>query len=215
MTILWITSIILLVLFVLPMVINILQNGPRRWKGQSLKEILGMDPEQATVQDIEKLSKADVMQLFYAAEAPEFSELKGECNTKILHVGLFGRTGDFYVNSLMGPGYWEGDAFSPLSQETGHGYNIFRLRKNGNDVFLRTLRMDTSIMKSTLDNKDAFHVIYRRYGKGLNKSMRDEVRKINNNLYLGVAFFSWTGGRINPFPFVIYGPPSAWIGPDE
>jgi hypothetical protein len=58
-------------------VINILQNGIGGYKGKSVGEILGVPPEKATLKDIQKLSKAQVMQLFYAAPAPDFESMSG------------------------------------------------------------------------------------------------------------------------------------------
>jgi len=47
--------------------INILQNGIGGWDGRTVEEILNKSAETATEEDIEKLSKSEVMQLFYAA----------------------------------------------------------------------------------------------------------------------------------------------------
>jgi hypothetical protein len=45
--------------------------------------------------------------------------------------------------------------------------------------------------------------------------MRDEVRKVNDNLFLGLGRQTVTGGKWNIFPFVLMGPPEPWVGPDE
>ena len=58
---------ILVVLGLILTVINILQNGIGGWDGRTVEQILVVSPDKATVADIEKLSKSDVMQLFYAA----------------------------------------------------------------------------------------------------------------------------------------------------
>jgi cell division protein YceG involved in septum cleavage len=51
--------------------INILQKGGA-YKGQSMEQILGVTPGKATEKDIEKLDKAVLFQLFYAAPAPQY-----------------------------------------------------------------------------------------------------------------------------------------------
>ena len=45
--------------------------------------------------------------------------------------------------------------------------------------------------------------------------MHDEVRKINDQLYIGVGAVSWSMDTLNPMPFAIYGLPDPWIGPDD
>ena len=97
--------------------INILQNGIGGRDGRSVEKILGMPPEKATLADIEKLSKSDVMQLFYAASPPEFSKVNGEYKAKILQLGVMGPIAPFYTKYLLGPGDWKGKAFYPLRKE--------------------------------------------------------------------------------------------------
>ena len=53
---------ILVVMLLALVFVNILQNGTGGWDGRSIEKILGVPPQQATVADIEKLSKFDVMQ---------------------------------------------------------------------------------------------------------------------------------------------------------
>jgi len=81
---------ILVIVLLVAVVINILQNGTGGWDGRSVEKILGVPPQQATVADIEKLSKSEVMQLFYAAPPPEFTSVNGEYKAKILQVGIMG-----------------------------------------------------------------------------------------------------------------------------
>jgi hypothetical protein len=45
--------------------------------------------------------------------------------------------------------------------------------------------------------------------------MRDELRKINPDLFIGMGYMPIGGGAINPGPFVVYGPPEAWVEPGE
>ena len=87
--------IVIILLYVLLTIIHILQNGSREWDGRSMVDILGVPAEQATIKDIEKLSKSDVMQLFYAAVAPEFTYMKGEYRAKLICVGMLAAVNDF------------------------------------------------------------------------------------------------------------------------
>lgn len=187
--------------------INILQNGSGSWSGKSMDEILGVPAQQATVADIERLSKSEVMQLFLAAEAPDLQAMKGEYRAKTLSVGIMAGAADFFTHHFFGPGRWQGKAFHPLDQQKGKGYNIFT---DG-----RKRKMDTYIATSAFDEKDSMHLDYSPYNTGLVHSMHDEIRKINDSLFLGMGHMAAGGGAINPAPFVLYGQPSPWVGPDE
>jgi hypothetical protein len=179
----FIVIIVFIFLNILLTMINVLQNGSREWDGRSMNEILGVPAEEVTINDIEKLSKSDVMQLFYA-------------------------------HHLMGPGHWEGKAFFPFEKEKGWGYNLFTEKENGKSRIARTMKMDTFVGKSRFDDKESFHLVYKAYNEGRNHSMRDEIRKINDGLLIGFGCIAWNLGTLNPTPFILYGEPSKWVGPD-
>ncbi len=44
--------------------------------------------------------------------------------------------------------------------------------------------------------------------------MIDEVRKINDTLYLGIGRLTVTPGKFNPMPFVLMDTPDPLVGPD-
>lgn len=195
--------------------INIFQNGPCEWDGRTMEEILGVKPEKATAADINKLSKADVMQLFFAAEAPEFTEMKGEFKACMVQAGILCEANEFYAHNFMGPGHWEAKAFFPFEKDRGQGYNVFTVEDDGKSRRVRTLRMDTFQGKSNFDDKESFHLVYEAYNTDQNQSMRDEIRKINDRLFLGLGYLTWNLGTLNPSPFVLYGKPEKWEGPDK
>jgi hypothetical protein len=72
--------------------------------------------------------------------------------------------------------------------------------------------MNTYIGASNIDRKMSFHLDYSPYNSGLVHSMHDEIRKINDNLYIGMGYMAAGGGSINPAPFVLVGPPAVWVG---
>jgi hypothetical protein len=193
---------------------HILQNGPRRWEGKSIEQILNMPAEKATVADIEKLSKAEIMQLFYAASAPEFSQMKGEYKSHQFSNGILGPAVLFYAHKLMGPGHWEGKAFLPVEERKGWGYNLWTVRKGGGDSIVRAMKMDTFLGKSRFDDKASFHLVYKDYNKGRNHTMRDEIRKINDRLFIGLGCMEWNLDTLNPAEFLLYGEPGPWVGLD-
>ena len=130
---------ILVVVLLIAVVINILQNGTGGWDGLSVEKILVVPPEQATVADIEKLSKSEVMQLFYATPPPEFTSVNGEYKAKILEVGIMRPIAPFYTKYLLGPGDWKAKAFYPFQKDTGWGYNLWEIKENGQPKIIRTV----------------------------------------------------------------------------
>ena len=196
--------------------INILQNGLGGWDGRSMGDILAMPAEKATLKRVEKLSKSEVIQLFYAAPAPEFASMKGEYRAKLLTVGVMAFATKLFTHSFFGPGHWEGKAFFPFEKDKGWGYNLFALiDEGGKPLISRTRKMNTYVDKSNIDDKDSFHLDYSPYNTGIIYSMHDEIRRINGTLYIGMGYMAAGGGSINPAPFVLYGEPAQWLGPDK
>jgi len=195
--------------------INILQNGGRTWDGRSPDAILGVPAGEATVEDVENLSKADLMQLFFATAAPEFTSMWGEYRARMVPTGVQAFVNEAYAHYVMGPGHWEAKAFFPFHARKGWGYNLFRLEGNDLPKTLRTMKMDTSVGPSRFDGKDSFHLVYAAYNDGLNHTMRDEIRKINERLFIGVGCLAWNLDTMNPAFFLLHGDPEPWIGPDD
>jgi hypothetical protein len=190
--------------------INILQKGGS-YKGKSMDEILGVKASSATTGDVEKLSKPQLMQLYYAAPAPDFSKITGEYMAKTLPVGIQAFSADFFTHHFFGPGHWEGKAFTPADKKSGHGYNIF---KKGDRIF-RTRKMNTYIGKSNIDDRPSFHLDYSPYNKGVVHTMHDELRMVNPTLLIGMGYMGIGGGSINPAPFLVYGTAKKFLGADE
>jgi len=177
---------------------------------------LGVPAHKATINDIRKLSKAEVFQLFYASPAPALADLKGEYKAFTLPVGIMASSADFYTHHFFGPGRWEGKAFTTLEKDKAWGYNIFSKKdKDGKVVLSRTRKMNTYIGASTIDDKLSYHLDYSPYNSGTVHSMHDELRRINDNLYIGMGHMALGGGSINPAPFVVVGPPEKWVGADK
>jgi hypothetical protein len=189
-----------------------------------MAEILGVDPETATYGDVEKLSRRDKMQLFYAAQPPDFKELSGEYDAQLLSGGILGPSSALFTHYVFPTGRvttntrWIGKGFKPGNNDTGHGYNIFtRKKSNGTISTLRIRPMKTSLAPSKVgkDGKLSFTVDYSADNTGTIHSMRDEIRRINPNLFIGAGYMGLGGGPINPAPFALIGPPKPWVGADE
>jgi hypothetical protein len=181
---------------------NIAQKGGAS-KGESLDEILKCSPDLATKEMIHSLNKAEVMQLFYSAHAPDFSELNGEYKAETLAVGVLSGPANFFTHHFFGPGKWLGKAFTPKQTTMGWGYNLFYKK----DSVVRTRKFNTYVGESPIDSKQSVILEYLLYNSGTVKSMKDEVRKINDRLFICMGYMSLGGGSVNPAPFILYGKP--------
>jgi hypothetical protein len=197
--------------------VNIMQAGQRTPDGRTLEEIIGKDPAEATYEDLENLSRADKMQVFYAAQAPEFKSMKGLYRAKLLSGGVLGGSTAYFTHHVFPTGlltsdtHWQGKAFEPKGENDGLGINVFT-RKGADgkpEVFynrnLRTYVGPTTVGK---DGKDSFHLDYSPFNNDIVKTMHDEVRVVNDHLFICAGYMSVTGGGMNPGPFVLIGPPS-------
>ena len=204
--------------FTLPVcltIINILQNGLGGYKGQDMGAILGCEVAYASVSDLMRLSKAQLMQLFYAAPAPGKDEMDGEYKAQLIPVGVLAGLTAVYTHRFFGSGRWVGKAFKPLLNPPETGYNLFQSTKAaGVEMIDRARPMRLFVGPSRIDDKESLHLDYSPFNSGLVHSMHDEIRRINSDLYLGMGYMGMSGGPINPAPFVVYGPAEPWIGPD-
>lgn len=212
----------LIAIFVLLNIINILQAGSKKPHGKSMAQILGKNPNDATYDDVEKLSRREKMQLYVAAEAPDFSALNGEYEARLLSGGVLGKSTELFTHHVFPTGgitlhtKWVGKAFKPESETEGTGYNIFAEKKGSQEKTLRIRKIRTYLGPSTIakDGKNSFHIDYRPYSSGTVRSMHDELRKINEVLYLGMGYMALGGGSANPGPFALVGKPKPWVGAD-
>ena len=200
-------------------IVNIVQAGKRNPDGRSMEEILGKDPEEATYDDIERLNRADTMQLFYAAKAPAFESMKGEYQGKLLSAGVLGGSTAYFTHHVFPSGtltidtQWLGKAFNPTEADDGWGINVFsgKDEEGGQEVFY-TRKMRTYMGPTTIgkDGGDSLHLDYGAFNADLVKTMHDEVRQVNDNLYICAGYLATTGGPLNPGPFTLLGPSEAF-----
>jgi hypothetical protein len=90
--------------------------------------------------------------------------------------------------------------------------SLFRL--NSPQRLARIMLNKTAIVSSVFDARPSFQLSYRDYNTFYTNTMTDEVRKINDKLYLGIGRITITMGKFNPMPFVLMGPPDPWVGPE-
>ena len=88
------------------------------------------------------------------------------------------------------------------------------LRLNSPQRLARIMLNKTSMVSSVFDGRPSFQLSYRDYNTFFTNTMTDEVRKVNDRLFLGIGRLTITFGKYNPMPFVLMGPPDPWVGPD-
>jgi hypothetical protein len=200
---------------------------------------MGKDLKDFRYENLMKLNRKQLMALFFELDAPSMSEMKGEYRAALLDSGYIinNLLATLYLHFTWGD--WQHKAFEPLDRERGHGYNTFittqsKLYENYFvALFMKNLsivcsffRMSnprrmarimlnkTSIVSSVFDGRPSFQLSYRDYNTFYTNTMTDEVRKVNERLYLGIGRLTITFGKYNPMPFVLIGPPDPWVGPD-
>lgn len=204
--------------------INIWQAGSKKPDGRTMATILGIDPRTATFDDVEKLSRKDKMQLFYAAKTPDFASLNGEYEARLLSGGVLGVSSALFTHHVFPTGLvtlgtrWVGKGFKANDGETGQGYNIFTEKspdKTEKTLRIRPMRTSLAVSKVGEDGRLSFQVDYSADNTGSIHSMRDEIRQINENLFIGAGYMGLGGGPINPAPFMLIGPSKPWVGTDK
>ena len=185
--------------------IHILQTGISGWNGKSIEELIGKPENSIELDDIKNLSKAELAQLFYAAEPPELEVLNGEYSGSLAHTGAAFFLGKFFTYFIYGRmDIWVGKGFERSHTTWGRGYNLFESKKN-KDQIIKKRRIETSIVKSLLDEKNSYLLNYSPYNSGLVHLFRDELRQINDTLFIGVGYLTLPGGSKVNFPFFLAG----------
>ncbi len=168
-----------------------------------------------TVQKILGLKLSEVMALFNTLSAPSFKEMHGEYRANLTdHGSLFQNLlSQLVTQTSFLDGVWLCKCFEPLSDTDGHGYNSFR--KSGKVI--RKYPMKTSIVNSRFDGKPVFQLDYTVYKTLLGfQNMVDEIRKINDNLFLGVGTQGFSEKqRMKPLPFTLSSPTDPFVGTDK
>lgn len=193
-----------------------------------------------TVEDLQKLSRQQLVGIFHQLVSPEVGEMRGEYRAMLLESGHALNRFLSVLFLYFTWGKWRHKAFEPVSERHGHGYNTFltTLPRVPENVFaagaasllglvkaslgfhaprrmVRIMCNKTFIGPSRFDKRTSFHLVYKDYNSFYTSTMHDEVRKVNDTLFLGLGTLTVTGGTRNVFPFVLMGPPDPWVGPDE
>lgn len=218
---------------------SFMKTAKNPWLGRSIASLTGKNLEDIGLEDLLTLTRDQLITVFHTLPAPPFDEMRGEYKAVPLDCGgaLRQLLADVTLHRLWGK--WQGKSFEPLGVNHGHGYNTFRVGRanrderalpagmhalarpvlnyllgTGEEETIRIIRMKTRGGASIYDNSPSFHLEYHDYTPFPISTMRDEVRKVSEGLYLGLGILGITFGPRNIFPFALVGPPSPWVGPD-
>ncbi|CAM9859835.1 unnamed protein product [Ectocarpus sp. 8 AP-2014] len=199
---------------------NFLQGRPYRDLGLTPDKILGVPAEEATADHVARLGKAGFMQLFYASQCPATGDLDGEYRARTLNMGVLHPITAIITHRIWGPGRWLGKGIRTGSRE---GYNLFTASEAKGIGLPSDMQRERSFRfsqfsDSVFDRGVSSGLDYARAGKNgpLFGGMRDEVRKVNDKLFIGLGYVQAFGGKYNSAPFLMEGPPvREFSGPDK
>ena len=160
------------------------------------------------------MKQDQLMALYLTLPCPTMREMEGEFRGHLLDTGRFWLIkkplAHFALNSSLNQGKWLGKGFTSISDSEGRGYNSYRRSGKTRYVF----PMNTRIAKSVFDGEDDFELDYTAYHSGAGfVNMIDEVRKVNDDLYLGMGLWGWfKRQRRTPFFFALTGPRTEYVG---
>jgi hypothetical protein len=181
------------------------------------KPVLHADMKDLTVENLKALKQDQLMELYLTLPCPTVQEMKGEFKGHLLDTGKFRfikkPLSFFALDFNVFHGKWLGKGFTNTSETKGHGYNSYK--KFGK--IIHVLPMKTCISSSIYDRKDVFELDYTVYHSQAGYvNMIDEVRKINDDLYLGIGNWGYfEKQRMIPFFFALSGPRGPYVGIDK
>ena len=169
-----------------------------------------------TVENLLAMKQNQLRELYLALPAPSIREIQGEFRGTLLDTGPFRFLKNILAYfALVSPlinGKWLGKGFKAVSDTVGYGYNSYR--KSG--AIRHVMPMTTHMARSRLDGKEVFLMDYTTYrSRAEFVNMIDEVRKVNDNLFLCIGFWGYTRWQRHvPFFFALSGPPEEYVGTD-
>jgi hypothetical protein len=158
------------------------------------------------------LTQAEGVALWKTLAAVPMAEMNGHymgMGPDALNEKYQERYAAFMFDEKSSRGYWLGKAFRPLSETAGEGYNRWRFPAG---VVKRNLRMATRMGPSLVDDKLSYILDYSAFNPKM--TLVDELRKLDETIYLGIATRdAGDGKRDQPDFFILVGPTDEWVGP--
>jgi hypothetical protein len=170
-----------------------------------------------TLEELIKLNREQVVDLFRTLEAPALEELTGEFTGHVPDGGdpeNRRRIDERMFNENSWLGYWLGKAYRVTGDNVGEGYNMGRRPDGRTDRFLR---FGTYVGPSQIDGQPSIVMTYSSFNNPSgNRDLIDEIRKLSDGVYLGLGSArAEDGSRTRPGPFVLTGPIGEWVGVDD
>lgn len=163
-----------------------------------------------TLEQILAMNRDSILALWKTLPPIPLEELNGHYQGLVPNAGVKDRQArarDYMYNENSVRGYWLGKAYKKTGNNEGEGYNRWRFP---NGKIVRNLRFSTKIGPSLIDGKPALIMNYGAYNKS---TLIDELRKLDQYVYLGVGTTATADGkRTPPEHFVLLGPTDEWIG---
>jgi hypothetical protein len=165
-----------------------------------------------TMEKILSLDRDQIIALWKTLPSVTVAELHGHYMGLVPNAGNAKRqasTTAFMYDENSSRGYWLGKAYKQTGPHKGEGYNRWRF-PDGKVV--RNLRFSTEDGISLIDGEPALLMNYGAYNKS---NLVDELRKLDDYVYLGLGTVLASGGkRGEPGHFVLIGPTDEWVGVD-
>lgn len=164
-----------------------------------------------SVERLLTMTKEEVIALWATLPAVSLDELQGHFTGIIPNPGNPERqasTFDYMYDENSVRGYWLGKAYRKTGDNEGEGYN--RWRVPGGKVERRS-RFTTEIGRSFFDGKPSLLMYYGAYRADA-PSFVDEIRKLEDYIYVGVGSVLDAEGKRNPGHFILTGPTDDWVG---
>jgi hypothetical protein len=165
---------------------------------------------QWSFEKILKLTRQQVIDMWSSAPPVPVGELDGE------YIGIAPNAGDASAQADIasrlynenGPlGYWLGKTYkaADAAQTKSEGYNRWR---HGSSNVMPAMRFGTEPGMSLIDQKPAFMMFYSAFTPS--NTLTDELRKVDDHVYIGLATMRSGSGRTSPDHFVLVGPAGPW-----
>lgn len=160
------------------------------------------------------MNREQLFEIWKTLPAVSMKELNGHYQGLVPNAGKpteQAATSGFMYNETSTRGYWLGKAYKAHSETKGEGYNRWRF---ANGKVVRNLRFGTEMGKSLIDGKPSLMMYYGHFS---DSELVDEIRKLDDNVYIGVGTTPREDGeRSSPVGgiFVLLGPTDEWVGVD-
>ncbi len=163
-----------------------------------------------TLEQVLAMNRDQIIAVWKTLPPVPLKELNGHYMGLVPNAGDKARqasTTDYMYNENSPRGYWLGKAYQQTGENKGEGYN--RWRFPGGKVVLN-LRFSTEVGTSLIDGKPALMMYYGAFN---DSTLIDELRKLDEYVYLGVGTKKAPDGkRTEPGHFILLGPTDQWVG---